>query len=280
MTSTTNSIVITPPASLDSAEVFGNQRAAMAAIDVSRFGAHRVLPAELLCEALDVHPGERILDVAGAGVAAIAAARRWAVVTATDEADQPLADARRIADACGLPLVTRVADARHLPYPDDFFDIVMSTFGLIFVADHQGVADELIRVCRPDGRIGLVSWCPGSLIGDVLATQVRHAPPPSGIPSAIEWGSEHHVRALFGNRIRSFDIAVRQVVLRYPSSERMLDALRMSCGPTPLAFTNLDPVGQEDLADDLLTVGGAYNRATDGTFVAPSDYAEIVAVVR
>lgn len=271
----------TSAATVDCRAITNRQQAAWAAGDCARIGSLATIHGELLCEALDIHPGERVLDVAaGSGAAAVAAARRWADVIATDLVEHLLDSARLIAEAFGLSVRTQVADAQHLPFEDDTFDVVMSTFGSMFAPDQQAVADEAVRVCRPCGRIGLVTWTPASLMGDVFRTTERHVPPPSGLRGAVEWGKEERIRELFGNRINTLRIATRQFTFRYRSPRHMLEHFRTWDGPTGVAFEALDTEGQDRLAADLLEVYATYNRATDGTLVAPSEYLETVATVR
>lgn len=268
-------------ARLDYRAITACQRAAWAAGDAARIGALGALHGELLCEALDIHPGERVLDVAaGSGIAALAAARRWADVIAVDLVDHLLDSAQRIAGAYGLPVRTQLADAQDLPFEDDSFDVVLSTFGSMFAPDQQAVADEAVRVCRPCGRIGLAAWVPASLMGDVLKVIERHVPPPPGLHGAAEWGTEARIRDLFGNRINTLRITTRQFTFRYRSARHMLEHLRTWDGPTMATFDALDAGDRDQLAADLLDVYAAYNRAADGTLVAPSDYLEIVATVR
>jgi SAM-dependent methyltransferase len=240
-----------------------------------------VIQGELLCEAVDIHPGERVLDVvAGNGAASLAAARRGADVIAVDSAERSLESAARLAAAYGLPLSTRIADAQDLPFDEDTFDAVLSTFGAMLVPDQQRVADELVRVCRPGGRIGVVSWPPASLIGDVSRATDRYLPPPLGARSPIDWGAEDRLRELFGNRISSLRLATRSFTFRYRSAAQMLDWLRRCFRPTQVVFESLDGDGQGRFLADLAEISTAYNRADDGTFVAPTDYVEVVAVVR
>ena len=260
-----------------------HQRKTRAGGDFARVGPPAILHGELLCEAVDVHPGERVLDVAaGNGAASLAAARRWADVTATDSGEHLLESAQRAAGAQGLALHTQVADPQDLPFDDDTFDVVLSTFGAMFAPDQQAVADELVRVCRPGGRIGLVNWAPKSLIADVLRATGRQVPPAAGLRPAIEWGSEDRLRELFANRISGLNIQTRQLTFRYRTPERMLDWFRSWYGPTQVAFASLgaDADARDRLAADLIAVCNSYNRADDGTLVAPSDYVEVVAVVR
>ena len=271
----------TPAPHVDYSAITDRQRAAWAAGDFSRIGSLGIMHGELLCEALDIHPGERVLDIAaGNGAAAVAAARRWADVVATDLVAHLLDSARLVADAFGLSVRTRVADAQDLPFDDDSFDVVMSTFGSRVAPDQQAVADEAIRVCRPCGRIGLATWTPASLMGDVLKVTERRVPPPAGLRTATEWGMEDRIQELFGNRINRLRIATRQVTFRYRSPRHMLEHFRTCDGPTRAAFEALDAAGQDSLAGDLLEVYATYNRATDGTLVAPSEYLETVATVR
>jgi ubiquinone/menaquinone biosynthesis C-methylase UbiE len=271
---------IRPDTAPDYESVTARHRTTWAAGDFARLGSLAVLHGELLCEAVGLRPGERVLDVAtGNGAAAVAAARRWADVTASDFVDHLLESTSAVAAAYGLELATQVGDAQNLPFEDHAFDVVLSTFGAMFAPDQQRAADELVRVCRPGGRIGMANWTPGSLIGDVFRTTAAHVPPPRGVRPAIEWGTEQRLKELFGDRIRSLRIQTRQYIFRYKSPNHMLEYTRTWYGPTRMAFGSLDEDGQNRLAADLLAVYHAHNRADDGTLVAPSDYAEVVAVV-
>jgi SAM-dependent methyltransferase len=248
----------------------------------ARIGAVGVLPGELLCEAVDIHPGEVVVDVAaGEGAAALAAARRGADVVATDRADEGLAALASVADACGLRLRTQVADAEDLPFEDEKFDAVLSAFGATFALNQQRVADELLRVCRPAGRIGIASWPAASLMGDVLRATATCLPIPcDGVAGALGWGDEARLAELFGNRIKTLRIEARSVTLRYRTPEHVLEWLRTRFGPTRSAFDRLGEASRIALANDLVSIHQAYNRADDGTVVAPSNYLEVVAVVR
>ena len=235
---------------------------------------------ELLCEALDIHPGERVLDVGtGNGAAAIAAARHRADVIATDRDGQVLDAVLRVADAYRLAIDTRVAQAHDLPFEDDTFDVVMSGFGAMLAPARAAFADEAIRVCRPCGRIGLVTWTPGSLIGDVVNAAGRGGASTRD-RRTVEWGTEDRLRQLFGNRISALRVTSRQFTFRYRSPQQMLEYFRIVYEPTRTAFDALDTDGRNGLAAALLEVAATYNRATDGTLVAPGDYLEVVATVR
>ena len=247
-----------------------------------RIDAVGVLPGELLCEAVDIHPGEVVVDVAAdEGAAALAAARRGAHVVATNHADDVLAAIASVAKACGLMLRTQVADAESLPFDDETFDVVLSAFGATFALHHQRVADELLRVCRPSGRIGIASWPAASLIGEVLRATVTRSPSAShGVAGVLEWGDEARLGELFGNRINALRIEARPVTFRYRSPEHLLGWFCTRFGPTRSVFDRLGDAGRIALARDLVAIHHAYNRADDGTVVVPSNYLEVVAVVR
>jgi SAM-dependent methyltransferase len=248
--------------------------------DFGRVGALNVLHGELLCESLDIHPGERVLDVAaGNGVASLAAARRWADVTSTDFVPELLEQAKRRAEADGVRITTQIADAQNLPFDDGSYDVVISTFGAMFAPDQQRVAGELVRVCRAGGRIGMNNWAPGSMMHEVFGATGRHVPPPPGVQPVFNWGDESKVRGFFGDRA-SVKLVPRKITWRFPSPEHMLDYFRGWYGPTKVAFGTLDEAGREALSEDLLEVYGKHNRADDGTLVAPSAYVEVIAVKR
>jgi ubiquinone/menaquinone biosynthesis C-methylase UbiE len=247
--------------------------------DFGRFGAILVLHGELMAESLDIHPGERVLDVGGGtGTTSLAAARRFADVTCTDFVPELLAQAKQRADAEGLSFDTQVADAQNLPFEDGSFDVVISTFGAMFAPDQQRVADELVRVCRSGGRIGMANWAPGSMMHEVFAATGTHVPPPPGVQPVFNWGSEDKVTELFGDRVDSMQFIPRDMVWRFYSPEHMLEFFRDWYGPTQAAFDALDDDGKQALGDDLVAVYSKHNRADDGTLVAPSAYVEVVAI--
>jgi SAM-dependent methyltransferase len=262
------------------AQMTQRARAMWALGGFDRAAAEQVIVAELLCRAIDIHPGERVLDVAaGSGNAALAAARRGAAVTATDFVPQLLAAAARRAQAEGLDLQTREADAQALPFPDGAFDVVLSTFGVMFAPDQARAAAELLRVCRAGGRIGLTAWTPGSLMATAQATAARFAsfPPVPGARSPIEWGTETRVRELLGPGITELSAQVLATDLCGTSPAGRVEFNRTYVGPTKAIFDRLDPAAQQTLTDELASCLQQFNRATDGTLVASAEYLQITA---
>ena len=248
--------------------------------DFARAGAEQVLVGELLCRAIDIHPGQRVLDVAaGSGNAALAAARRSARVTATDFVPRLLQAAARRARAEGLELETREADAQSLPFPDGAFDVVLSTFGVMFAPDQARAAAELLRVCRPGGRIGLTAWTPASVMAATQAITARFAPfpPVPGARSPIEWGTEARVRELLGSGVTELTVQVLSTDMCGISVAGRVEFNRAYVGPTKAAFDRLDPDAQQALAAELAGCLQHFNRAADGTLVAPAEYLQLIA---
>jgi SAM-dependent methyltransferase len=248
--------------------------------DFARAGAEQVLVGELLCRAIDIHPGQRVLDVAaGSGNAALAAARRSARVTATDFVPRLLQAAARRARAEGLELETREADAQSLPFPDGAFDVVLSTFGVMFAPDQARAAAELLRVCRPGGRIGLTAWTPASVMAATQAIAARFAPfpPVPGARSPIEWGTEARVRELLGSGVTELTVQVLSTDMCGISVAGRVEFNRAYVGPTKAAFDRLDPDAQQALAAELAGCLQHFNRAADGTLVAPAEYLQLIA---
>jgi ubiquinone/menaquinone biosynthesis C-methylase UbiE len=242
--------------------------------------ATEVLVGELLARAIDVHHGERVLDVAaGTGNAALAAARRGGVVTATDFAPAMLATAGERAAVEGLELRTEVADAQDLPFPDGSFDVVLSTFGVMHAPDHQRAADELIRVCRPGGRIGLASWTPDGMVGRGQSTLPARLQPPVPVPAPTAWGTEEHCRALFGGRISTLSATPHLHEFCAASAASLFDFLNRHLPPIRFLRDQLEPAEWEAMAAQRIEQFESVNRATDGTLVAEAAYLEVIATV-
>jgi SAM-dependent methyltransferase len=272
-----SAVLSTPTPSVDLAAVKNKQHLAWSAGDYAVVGTTLQIVGESLCETLDLHAGERVLDIAaGNGNATLAAARRWCDVVSTDYVPALLERARARASAEGLPVQFEQADAENLPYPNHSFDVVLSTFGVMFTPDQDKAAAEMARACKPGGRIGLANWTPASFIGELFKLMGRYVPPAAGVKSPALWGTEARLRELFGERLDSIAIERRNFVFRYRNAAHWLEVFRTFYGPMHKAFGALDTAQQEALAADLIALAERFNRATDGTLVAPSEYIEVV----
>ncbi|GAA4404437.1 class I SAM-dependent methyltransferase [Quisquiliibacterium transsilvanicum] len=261
----------------DLAAIKARQQLAWSSGDYARIGTTLQIVGESLCEALDLRPGEKVLDVAaGNGNASLAAARRWCDVVATDYVPALLERARARAAADGLELSFQEADAEALPFADARFDVVVSTFGVMFTPDQDRAAAEMLRVCRPGGRIGLANWTPDGFIGQLFKTIGRHVPPAAGARSPALWGTPARIAEMFEAQASSIQAAPRQFVFRYPSPQHWVDYFRTWYGPVLKAFAALDGPAQEALGKDLVELAGKFNRSGDHTMVVPGEYLEIV----
>jgi SAM-dependent methyltransferase len=238
-----------------------------------------VMVSEQLVEALDVLPGERVLDVAcGSGNAAIAAARcAWGNTVGVDFVPSLLERGRERAAAERLDIQFVEGDAAELPFEDAEFDVVTSVFGAMFAPEHERAAAELLRVCKPGGRIGMANWVPDSGVGKMFMTVAKHAPPPPGVESPLLWGTEDHLREVFGDGIS--DLRIERLASRqaFRSAEHFLDFFRTYFGPTKVAFERVGPEGEEALAADLLGYAEEYNTAGDRAIVLRPEYLQVIA---
>jgi SAM-dependent methyltransferase len=257
------------------------QRATWASGDFAIIGTTLQIVGESLCEAVDLRSGARVLDVAaGNGNASLAAARRWARVTSTDYVPELLENAKRRAEGERLPIEFQEADAEALPFPDDSFEVVLSTFGVMFAPNHARAASELLRVCRTKGSIGLANWTPRGFIGRLLTVVGSHVPPPAGLISPARWGTEEHLRALFGAGASEIRLTQRDFTFRYHSPAHFIDVFRTWYGPVHRAFAALPPEGQYGLERDLTSLVDEFNVSGDTTMVVPAEYAEVVILRR
>lgn len=264
-------------ASPDFAAIKTRQQAAWTSGDYAVVGTTLQVVGEELCEALDIRAGQTVLDVAaGNGNVSLAAARRFCDVTATDYVPALLDRARERAAAEHLAITFREADAEALPFADGGFDVVVSTFGVMFTPDQERAASEMVRVCRRGGKIGLANWTPDGFIGQLFKTIGKHMPPPAGVKSPALWGTRARIAELFEPHATSVKSAQRNFVFRYRSPSHWLDVFRTYYGPVLKTFAALEPAKQHALQDDLLTLVRQFNRADDGTIVVPSEYLEIV----
>lgn len=272
---------LSPPPVADWAAVKLKQKAAWSAGDYAVIGTTLQMVGETLCEALDLRAGARVLDVAaGNGNATLAAARRWCDVVSTDYVGALLERGQARASAEGLAVQFQEADAENLPFSDASFDVVLSTFGVMFTPNQQRAADELARVCKPGGQIGLANWTPAGFIGELFKLIGRYIPPPAGVKSASLWGTEERLRELFGERIATLDTAHRNFVFRYRTPQHWIETFRTYYGPMQKAFSAVDAAQQESLAADLTQLAQRFNRAKDGAMVVPSEYLEVVIRMR
>jgi SAM-dependent methyltransferase len=264
----------------DLAAVKSRQQATWSSGDYAVIGTTLAITGEMLCEAVDLRSGQRVLDVAaGNGNATLAAARRWADVTSTDYVPALLERGRERAAADRLSIIFQEADAEALPFADGSFDVVLSVFGVMFTPNQEQAAQELLRVCRSGGKIGLANWTPEGFIGHVFRTIGKHVPPPAGVKPPSLWGTEQRLRELFGDDISDLTINRRTFVFHYRSAEHWLHIFRTYYGPVLKAFAALDPAGQDALARDLLDLLESSHRGGDALAV-PSDYLEVVATRR
>jgi ubiquinone/menaquinone biosynthesis C-methylase UbiE len=265
----------------DLAALKARQKGAWSSGDYAVVGTTLQIVGEELCEALDLRAGQRVLDVAaGNGNVSLAAARRWCEVVSTDYVPALLERGRQRAAADRLVMEFREADAEALPFADGSFDAVVSTFGVMFTPDQDRAAAELLRVCRPGGKIGLASWTPEGFIGRLFKTIGRHLPPPAGARSPALWGTRGRIAELFQAQAQSIVTAQRSFVFRYRSAEHWLEVFRGYYGPLLKAFAALQPEPQQALRQDILALIGELNRSGDGSMVVPGEYLEVVVVKR
>lgn len=266
----------TPPAT-DLAAVKSRQQLAWSAGNYAVVGTTLQIVGENLCESLDLRSGARVLDVAaGNGNATLAAARRYCEVVSTDYVGSLLAAGQRRALAEGHEIQFQVADAEALPFADASFDVVMSIFGVMFTPNQEQAARELVRVCKPGGRIGLANWTPDSFIGEVFKTIGKYVLPAPGVNSPAQWGTQPRLLALFGRDVRSIRATGREFVFRYRSPQHWLDVFRSYYGPINKTYAALDVAYQEGLTRDLFDLMARHNRSGDRTLVLPSAYLEVV----
>lgn len=259
----------------DYRKIKSGQQATWASGDYAVIGTTLQIVGERLCEAVDLCAHERVLDVAaGNGNATLAAARRFAEVTATDYVASLLDRAKERASAERLTVAFRQADAEALPFADESFDVALSTFGVMFTPDQEKSASELLRVVRKGGRVGLANWTPDGFIGQLFKTIGRYVPPPAGIQSPALWGTPSRLAELFpGQRLK----ATNQIFnFRYRSPEHWLEVFKAYYGPTQRAFASLDTRQQSALHADIVALLERFNRGPDGSLIVPSEYLEVV----
>ena len=269
------------PAAPDAAAIRQRPQAMWASGDFSMIAAGTTIVGELLCESVDLRSGQKVLDVAtGSGNTALAAARRWCDVTGVDFVPGLLERARERAAVERLPIEFQEADCENLPFPIASFDAVLSTFGVAFAADQERAANELLRVCRSGGKIGLTYWTPDGFVGELQSISAKYMPPPPHLKPPRLWGTEERLRELFGDRIRSLELARRSLVMRFRSIGHWLEFSRSYLGPVRQTIQSLDAAGRESIAREVTEAARRFNRSGDDTMVVPAEYLEAVAVRR
>jgi SAM-dependent methyltransferase len=255
------------------------QNAAWASGDYAVVGTTLQIVGESLAEKLDLRPGSSVLDVAaGNGNATLAFARRWHEVTSTDYVSDLLAKGRIRAEAEGHRIEFQVADAEALPFQDNSFDAVVSTFGVMFTPNQKQAASELLRVCRPGGKIGLANWTPSGFVGQLFKTLGGFVAPPAGVKSPALWGDANWLEETFGPGAAEVSADHCNFVFRYRNPQHFVDLFREMYGPVHKAFLALDIEGQAALEAAILSLIDRYNTATDGSMAVPSEYLEVVVV--
>jgi len=264
------------PLTIDLATIKSRQQAAWGAGDYAVIGTTLQIVGETLCEAVDLRSNQRVLDVAaGNGNATLAAARRFADVVSTDYVGALLDRGRERAAAERLSVTFQEADAEALPFADASFDVVLSTFGVMFTPNQQQAANELTRVCRAGGKIGMANWTPEGFIGQLFKTIGKYVPPAPGMKSPALWGNKAHLDALFGPTVTVTALS-KNFVFRYKSPQHWVEIFRNYYGPLVKTFAAIDPPAREALAADLHALLDKFNVAKDGTLVVPGEYLEVV----
>jgi len=261
---------------IDLTAIKTRQQAAWRSGDYALIGNTLQIVGETLCEAVDLRSTNRVLDVAaGNGNATLAAARRFADVVSTDYVDALLERGRERAEAEGLQVTFKEADAEALPFDDASFDVVLSTFGVMFTPNQQRAADEMKRVCRRGGKIGMANWTPEGFIGQLFKIIGSYVPPAPGMRSPMLWGNRAHLQDLFGSKA-TVAATSRNFVFRYKSPAHWVEIFRDYYGPIVKAFAAIDPNARRALENDLYALLDRFNIANDGTLVAPGEYLEVV----
>lgn len=275
------SSVVAAPSDSPFQAIKEKQQKMWASGDYAAVGVTLQIVGESLCEALDVRSGARVLDVAaGNGNVSLAAARRACDVISTDYVPELLERAKDRAAADRLPIRFQQADAEALPFEDNSFDYVVSTFGVMFAPDQERAAAELLRVCRSGGKVGLANWTPDGFIGNLFKTVGKHVAPPPGVQSPSRWGVLDNLRNWFGAGAATVSGESRMFTFRQTSPKAWIELFRTTYGPTLKAFEALDQAGQAALQADLEELIARFNKSGDRTMVVPSEYLEVVVVKR
>lgn len=265
---------------MDLNQIRSAQQKAWSKGDFSVVASTIVIVSEMLAEAVELRPGQKVLDVAtGSGNTALSAARRWCDVTGVDFVPDLLVRARERAAAERLPVEFQYGETEKLPFPESSFDVVLSTFGVMFAPDQEKAAGELLRVLKPGGTIGMANWTPDGFIGEMFKLPARYLPPPAGLKPPVLWGTEERLSELFRDAAEEIRVGRRQVIFRFPSVDAYVQFMRTYFGPTKNQFEQLDPDGQERMAREMGDIIRCFNRPLGvETVRVPADYSEVVIV--
>lgn len=258
----------------------GRLKAMWMAGDYGHFAKFLEPGAMTFFEAMNIQPGQRVLDVAcGAGQLSLPVARAGAVVTGVDIATNLIEQAQRRAIEAGLAIEFEEGDAEALEMPDASFDLVFSLIGAMFAPRPQRVASEFLRVCRPGGRIAMGNWTPGGFIGQMFKLTAAHVPPPPGMPSPVLWGDEETVRARFGAGLSDLQLTRKLYPIHYPfQPSEVVEFFREFYGPTNRAFAALDEPGQLALRKALEAHWSAANTGDSNETRVEAEYLEVLGV--
>jgi SAM-dependent methyltransferase len=271
----------TAPTRPDLSTIKARQQLTWSSGNFSVVAARIVLVSEQLVDAADLRAGSHVIDVAcGNGNAALAAARSGAHVLGVDYVPALLEDGRARAATEGLDVEFALGDAENLPVPSQSFDALLSVFGTMFAPDHQRTADEVLRVTRPGATVGLASWTPDGFIGQMFRLIGAHVAPPAGVQSPLLWGTEEHLRDLFGPAATDLRSVERTCTWRFTSAKNFVEFFRTWYGPTLMAFHALDEAGRFALAEDLADLARRWDRNRGGSIAIPATYLETVFTVR
>ncbi|MBT1062330.1 methyltransferase domain-containing protein [Bowmanella sp. Y26] len=253
------------------------QRATWGSGDYGRIGVTLQISGEQLCEAMDVKSGETVLDVAaGNGNVTLAAARRFCLVTSTDYVEALLEQSKKRAEAEGLDISYQFADAEDLPFDNNCFDNVVSTFGVMFTPNQCQSAAELMRVCKPGGKIGLANWTPEGFVGQLFKLIGSYVAPPAGVKSPALWGTRAFIDEQFGPQASEITYRTREFNFRFCSPQHWIDLFRTYYGPVHKAFGALDEAKAAQLEQDIHQLIARFDRGQGKGMVVPSEYLEIV----
>jgi ubiquinone/menaquinone biosynthesis C-methylase UbiE len=263
---------------MDYAGITGRQRETWGLGDFNVIAIAGMVSAETLVADVDPRPGQRVLDIAcGSGNVALVAARRQCDVVGVDFAENLLARGRKRAEAEGVTVEFRYADAQALPFEDGAFDVVMSVFGVMFAPDQERAAAELLRVTKPGGTIGLSCWMMKEFGFDIFRAVAAHAPPPPGLRPPQRWGTEEGVRELIGAGCSSIACERKSFIQYARSVDQVVGWMMSYFGPLVRAASTLDDDGKQKLRADVTAVYDRYNRATDGTAAIELAYLRTIA---